>query len=293
MVDELAKTRGHEMRVIGIPKTVDNDLDLTDHCPGYGSVIKYLATMTMETGLDTEASYTSDPVNVIEAIGRDAGWIAGGAALAKRDENDAPHVILLPEIPFAADRVAERLESCLTKIGRAVIVVSEGLKTADGQYVSRRTGQFSSDTFGHPQLGGASDFVRDFVEGTLHVKCRTCRPSIILRNGMHCASLSDCREALHVGERAVQLAVSGVSGKMVTLERLSENPYRCGVGAVDLALVANRIKPVPRDWISADGLSVEDRFIRYAMPLIQGEVRPAMRDGLPDFVRLRRTWVSP
>ncbi len=290
-INELAITQGYALKVIGIPKTVDNDLDFTDHCPGYGSVIKYLATLTLETGLDTEASCTSDPVNVIESIGRNAGWIAAGSALAKREEYDAPHIILFPEVAFDVDKLKDRLEHYLSKIGRAVIVVSEGLRTSDGSYVAQQKGNFSKDAFGHTQLGGSSSFIREVVESEFHVKSRCCNPSIILRNGMHCASFVDHHEAMLVGKMAVRLAISGISGKMVTLVRQSNDPYKCGTGMVDLGEVSNQEKLLPRDWISTDGLFVENNFIKYAKPLIQGEVKPVMDSGLPHFARLKKHFI--
>jgi 6-phosphofructokinase 1 len=291
-IHRLALGQGYELRVVGIPKTIDNDLAFTDHCPGYGSVIKYLATMVMEAGRDTEALYTTDTVNVIEAMGRNAGWIAAGTALAKRSELDAPHMILLPEIPFDPNRFTDRLRQLLGTLGRAVIVVSEGTRTAEGHYISEQKGDFSKDSFGHTQLGGAASFIKDLVEGEVRAKTRFAIPSTIQRNGIHFASLTDSREAYQVGCRAVQHAVEGVSGKMVSLERVSQDPYRFSTGLVDLEKVANGEKLLPAEWIDEDEFFVKDPFMRYARPLIQGEVAPVIREGLPVFVRLRRHFVK-
>lgn len=291
-VNKLAAREGYELVCVGVPKTIDNDLAYTDHCPGYGSVIKYLATMTMEAGRDTEAMYTTDTVNVIEAMGRNAGWIAAGAALARRDEEDAPHMILLPEAPFDRDKFKARVDYYLKKIGRCVIVVSEGTQNPDGTYIAEQKGDFAKDAFGHTQLGGAAFFIKDLVEREIKVKARFAIPSTIQRTGIHFASLTDSREAYMVGQRAVQLALQGVSGKMVSLERVSSEPYRCETGTVDLAKVANGEKKLPKEWIGADGFSLTAEFDRYARPLIQGEVKPVIEGGLPRFVRLRKSWVK-
>ncbi len=292
-VNNLASDQGYELRCVGVPKTIDNDLACTDHCPGYGSVIKYLSTMTMEAGRDTEALYTADTVNVIEAMGRNAGWIAAGTALAKRDEEDAPHIILLPEAPFDAQGFKDKVDNLLSTIGRAVIVVSEGTKNADGTYIAEQKGDFAKDAFGHTQLGGAANYIKELVEREVKVKARFAIPSTIQRNGIHFASLTDSKEAYLAGKRAVELAVQGVSGKMVTLERVSDDPYLCRTGEAKLADVANGEKYLPREWISDDGFFVTDEFIKYARPLIQGEVRPFIEDGLPKFIRFKKHFVTP
>jgi len=292
-VNNLASEQGYELRCVGVPKTIDNDLACTDHCPGYGSVIKYLATMTMEAGRDTEALYTADTVNVIEAMGRNAGWIAAGTALAKRDEEDAPHIILLPEAPFDAQRFKDKVDNLLSTIGRAVIVVSEGTKNADGTYIAEQKGDFAKDAFGHTQLGGAANYIKELVEREVKVKARFAIPSTIQRNGIHFASLTDSKEAYLAGQRAVELAVQGVSGKMVTLERISDDPYLCRTGQAKLADVANGEKFLPREWISDDGFFVTEEFIKYARPLIQGEVRPLIENGLPKFIRFKKHFVTP
>ena len=290
-VNKLAQAEGYELRVVGIPKTIDNDLACTDHCPGYGSVIKYLATMTMEAGRDTEALYTADTVNVIETMGRNAGWIAAGTALARRSEQDGPHIILLPEVPFDREKFKQRVSHFLSELGWAVIVVSEGVKNPDGAFIAEQKGEFAKDSFGHTQLGGAAFFIKELIEREVKVKARFAFPSTIQRNGIHFASLTDSREAYLVGQRAVQLAVEGVSGKMVTLERISDSPYRCETGLVDLAEVANGEKRFPKEWITPDGFFVSEEFLRYARPLIQGEVKPRIMDGLPAFARFKKNFI--
>ena len=291
-VNRLAEKEGYEFRAMGVPKTVDNDLAFTDHCPGYGSVIKYLAAMVMEAGRDTEALYTTDTVNVIEAMGRNAGWIAAGTALAKRSEEDAPHIILLPEVPFDPERFKAKVQHYLDTIKRCVIVVSEGTKNPDGSYIAEQKGEFAKDAFGHTQLGGAANFIKAFVERELKVKARFAIPSTIQRAGMHFASLTDSQEAYLTGQTAVKLAVAGEGGKMVTLTRTAGEHYGCTTGLADLSAVANGEKLFPRDWISKDGFSVTEDFIHYARPLIMGEVPLAMDGGLPRFIRFKKHFVK-
>jgi 6-phosphofructokinase 1 len=291
-VNRLALKEGYEFRAMGVPKTVDNDLAFTDHCPGYGSVIKYLAAMVMEAGRDTEALYTTDTVNVIEAMGRNAGWIAAGTALAKRSEEDAPHIILLPEVPFDPVRFKARVKHYLDTIKRCVIVVSEGTRYPDGSYIAEQKGEFAKDAFGHTQLGGAANFIKSFVEHELKVKARFAIPSTVQRAGMHFASLADSQEAYLTGQTAVRLAVAGESGKMVTLVRDGTAPYSCSTGLADLSAVANGEKLFPREWIGEDGYSVTDEFIKYARPLIMGEVPLEMEGGLPRFIRFKKHFVK-
>jgi 6-phosphofructokinase len=290
-VNKLAAREGYDLMALGVPKTIDNDLAYTDHCPGYGSNIKYLAAMTMEAGRDTEALYTTDTVNVIEAMGRNAGWIAAGTALARGSEEDAPHMILLPERPF--EEFKGRVGHYLSTLGRCVIVVSEGTKNPDGSYISEQKGEFARDAFGHTQLGGAANYIQQLVEREVKVKCRFAIPSTIQRNGIHFASKTDSDEAYMAGRRAVELAVEGVNGKMVTLERASSDPYRCETGTADLADVANGEKLFPVEWISDDGFFVTEEFLDYARPLIRGEVPAVIEGGLPRLMRFKKSWVRP
>ncbi|RKX83728.1 MAG: 6-phosphofructokinase [Spirochaetes bacterium] len=290
-VNKLAEERGFEFRAVGVPKTIDNDLALTDHTPGYGSVIKYLATMVMEAGRDTEALYTTDTVNVIEAMGRNAGWIAAGTALARREEQDAPHIILLPEVPFDASKFKEKVKYYLDKIHRCVVVVSEGTKNPDGSYIAEQKGEFAKDAFGHTQLGGAANYIKELIERDVKVKARFAIPSTIQRNGIHFASKTDSDEAYIAGQKAVLHALNGVTGKMVTLVRESDRPYKCTTGLANLSSVANGEKYFPKEWISKDGFFVTDGFFSYARPLIEGEVKPLIKDGLPDFMRFKKHFI--
>ncbi len=290
-VSKLARRTGYEMQAMGVPKTIDNDLAETDHCPGFGSVIKYLAAMTMEAGRDTEAMYTADTVNIIEAMGRNAGWIAAGTALARRNNEDAPHIILLPEVPFNRAAFTNKVQHYLETIHRCVIVVSEGTKYPDGSFLNEAKGDFAKDAFGHVQLGGAAQALQAIVQEDCKVKARIAMPSTIQRTGAHFSSLTDNEEAYGAGRRAVQAALEGVTDKMVTLVRESDSPYRCGYGLTDLSKVANGEKFFPKTWITEDGFFVTEDFTRYALPLIQGETKPPMQDGLPRYVRTAKHFI--
>ncbi len=291
-INKLAAEENYDIRVMGIPKTIDNDLAHTDHTPGYGSVIKYLSTMVMEAGKDTEAMYTIDTVNIIEAMGRNAGWIAAGTALAHRTEEDAPHIILLPEVPFNRERFVDKVKETLDKFKRAVIVVSEGTKHPDGTYIAEQKGEFSKDSFGHKQLGGAALFIKNIIETDVKVKARFAIPSTIQRTGMHFASKTDVDEAYLAGKSAVQKAVEGVSGYMITFKRVSDNPYKIEIDMAKLSDVANDEKPLPEEWITEDGFFVTKDFYNYALPLIQGEAPIRIKDGLPSYIRFKKHWVK-
>ncbi|RKX87637.1 MAG: 6-phosphofructokinase [Spirochaetes bacterium] len=290
-VSKLAQKTGYEMRAVGVPKTIDNDLAETDHCPGYGSVIKYLATITMEAGRDTEAMYTADTVNIIEAMGRNAGWIAAGTALARRNNEDAPHIILLPEVPFNRAAFSAKVQHYLDTIHRCVIVVSEGTKYPNGSFLNETKGDFAKDAFGHVQLGGAAQALQSIVQEDCRVKARIAMPSTIQRAGAHFASLTDNEEAYGAGRQAVKAALEGVTDKMVTLVRESDAPYKCHYGLTDLSKVANGEKFFPKDWITDDGFFVTEDFTRYALPLIQGETKPPMQDGLPRYIRTSKHFI--
>jgi len=293
-VCKLAAETGYEMIAVGIPKTIDNDLAETDHCPGYGSVIKYNATTVMEAGRDTEAMYTHDTCTVLEIMGRNAGWIAAGTGLARRSPEDAPHLIYVPEVPFTPEKCVEDVREVLKEFGRCVIAAGEGLKDAQGNYVAEAGGTFSKDSFGHAQLGGAAEYLRQLIENEVGVKCRTNKLGTCQRNGMHFASLTDVNEAYMCGQAAVKMAVEGISGKMATLVRESEWPnYKCTTGSADLAAVANGEKLLPRDFLDERGTAITEKMRQYAVPLIQGEAPIVVgSDGLPVYVRLEKHWVA-
>lgn len=293
-VAKLAGEMGYEMVAIGVPKTIDNDLAYTDHTPGYGSVAKFNATAVMEAGRDTESLYTHDTCTVHEVMGRNAGWIAAATGLARREAQDAPHLIYLPEAPFAADRFVADVRACLKEFGRCFIACGEGLKDAQGRYIAEAGGAFAKDAFGHAQLGGAADALRAIIEAEVGVKCRTNRAGTAQRNAMHFASATDVAEAYRVGQAAVQAALDGVHGKMVTLVRHDDGGrYRCTTGLADLSAVANGEKFVPPEFINADGNGVTEAFKDYLRPLVQGQAEIAVGpDGLPVYVRLQKHMVA-
>jgi len=292
-LSQLARQIDYEMVAIGVPKTIDNDLAFTDHCPGYGSVAKYSATSVMEAGRDTEALYTHDTCTVHEVMGRNAGWIAASTGLARRTPQDAPHIILLPEVPLVIEKFIADVRACLKEFKRCFIACGEGVKTPDGKYLAEAGGAFGQDSFGHKQLGGAADAVRAIIENEVGVKARTNRAGTAQRNAMHFASKTDVDEAYMVGRAAVTAALEGVNGKMITLQRQPGAEYRCTTGLVELEKVANGEKPVPAEFIDADGRGVTEAFLDYARPLILGEAPIEIgADGLPVYARLKKILVE-
>lgn len=278
----LAQAEGYEMIVIGIPKTVDNDLPFTDHCPGYGSAAKYLATVVLNTGIDLNSLITTTNIVVMEAMGRNTGWLAAASALAKSREVDPPHLICLPEVPFNRERFLTDVSEKYRDLGFLYIVASEGLVDEKGCYIFAKEAR---DSFGHVRLGGVADAMKNLIEEELKLNVRCNVLGTVQRSAMHFASRVDAEEAYLVGRQAVTLADRGDSGQMVTLERVEED-YLCKTGSIDLKQVANVEKKVPLEMISANGFGVNDLFIRYARPLIRGEVSLSTHNGLPQYVSL-------
>jgi ATP-dependent phosphofructokinase / diphosphate-dependent phosphofructokinase len=290
-IHEQAVQRGYELRVIGVPKTIDNDLPQTDHCPGYGSVIKYNAATVMEIGVDAGSMATDEgSCCIIEVMGRSAGWIAAGTVLAKRAPNDAPHIVLVPEVAFEETAFLAKVKATVAALRNCIVVVGEGLRNAAGEELgadkSRR------DAFGHPVLSGAAAHLAEIVQGKLDLKTRTVKLGYAQRAAAHFASATDVAEAVACGEAAVRAAVEGQSGFMVKLVRVQNQPYHCTTGLHPLAEIANAVHVIPREWLSEDGLLPNERFVEYAQPLIEGEVKPAIEAGLPKFVVLERTLVE-
>ena len=287
-ISKLAQSKGYALRVIGVPKTIDNDLVTTDHCPGYGSVVKYLCSVVKESALDHEVMGQHDLVSIIEVMGRNAGWIAAGTTLAKSKENpnDAPHLIYLPELPFSKDKFIDDVQNVLKKNKYCMVVVGEGLVDKDGNYVANSAS--GQDAFGHQQLGGVGDFLANFVEQNLAVKARSCKLGIGQRAAAHCSSQTDNDEAFMAGQAAVKAAMDGETDKMVILVRGEEETYSCETGLAPLSEIANGVKEIPEDWISEDGVSMTAKFIKYAQPLVMGEVQVPFENGVPAYVRLSR-----
>ena len=288
-VNRLAAENGYELVCIGVPKTVDNDLAYTDHCPGYGSVAKYVATCAMEAGRDTEALYTHDTCTILEVMGRNAGWIAAATGLAHRCAEDAPHLIYVPEAAFSFDKLVSDVKEVLKELSRVFIVAGEGLKDESGNYVTTATGAFSKDSFGHIQLGGVGDMLKAVIEKEVGIKARFNKLGTNQRSAMHCASLSDVNEAYMCGQAAVKAAVAGENGKMVTLVREEGPEYKCRTGLADLSDVANGEKKVPKEYINDSGNGVTEAMLDYVRPLVMGEAPVRIgADGLPVFMRFER-----
>jgi 6-phosphofructokinase 1 len=257
-------------------------------------VVKYNATAIMEAGKDTEAMYTADTVTVQEIMGRNAGWIAAGTGMARRSYEDAPHLIYVPEIPFTIENFVHDVKEVLTRIGYCVIAAGEGMKNPEGKYISEMGGSFGRDSFGHAQLGGVADILRGIIESEVKVKCRTQKLGTCQRSAMHFASLTDVNDAYLCGQAAAKAAAQGISGKMVTLVRESDRPYRCTTGLADLSAVANGEKYLPREFMDERGTAITQAMRDYMTPLLQGQAPIRIgTDGLPVFVRLRKHWVSP
>ncbi len=290
-IHEEAVKRGWEMRCIGIPKTIDNDLPHTDHCNGYGSVIKYNAVTVMEVAFDVSSMATDDgSCCIIEVMGRAAGWIAAGTVLAKRQPTDAPHIILLPEVPFEQEKFLARVKETVASLKYCIVVVGEGLKNAVGEEIG--VDKSRVDAFGHAVLGGAADRLAEIVQAKLNLKTRTVKLGYAQRAAAHFASETDVLEAVACGETAVRAAVGGKSGYMVKIVRLSSQPYRWATDLQPLNDIANVEHFLPRAWITEDGFLPNEKFIEYARPLIEGNLHLPMEGGLPKFAVLDKVPVE-
>ena len=280
----LAEREDYELRVVGIPKTVDNDLVATDHCPGHPSVARWLATSVRDAGLDTEAIGVADTVKVIETMGRDTGWITAATALARTHEDAAPHLIYLPERPLRREQLLADVDRVCRALGHVVIAVCEGQKDERGQYLSASTKSVDVDRFGHPQLGGVAAVVCELISSELKLKARFDKPGTIQRVSSALASAVDVEEAWRVGQAAVQHAADGATGRMVVLVRERSEPYRSRTELVPLEQVANKVRAVPDEFIAPGGNDVTQAYLDYIRPLIGGP--------LPAYARLRATAVA-
>jgi 6-phosphofructokinase 1 len=284
-LSQIGSAMGYPLVCVGVPKTVDNDLPLTDCCPGFGSVAKYVAVSTREAALDVASmARTSTKVFVLEVMGRHAGWIAAAGGLAGRKAGEPPHIILFPEIPFEQQRFLERVKQCVTDYGYCVIVVSEGAHYADGRFLADAG---TKDAFGHTQLGGVGPLVANMVREHLGYKYHWAVADYLQRAARHIASKVDVAQAYAVGKAAVEFALEGKNAVMPAIVRKSSKPYKWTIKAVPLAQVANVEKKVPRDFITADGFGITAACRRYLEPLIAGEDYPPYRDGLPDYVKIK------
>lgn len=288
-VSQLSTTMGHPITCIGIPKTVDNDLPITDTCPGFGSVAKYVAVSTREAGLDVASmAESSTKVFVLEVMGRHAGWIAAAGGLARDSAAAPPHVILFPEIAFDEKAFLAKVKATVDKVGYCVIVASEGAQYADGRFLADAG---MKDAFGHTQLGGVAPTLVDMIKAEHGYKCHWSVADYLQRAARHIASATDVEQAYAVGKAAVTFALDGKNAVMPVIQRKRSKPYRWDIGEAPLGKVANVEKMMPRSFISNDGFGITARAREYLSPLIQGEDYPPYRDGLPQYVRLKNQLV--
>ena len=283
---------GYEMNVIGVPKTIDNDLFGTDHCPGFASAAKYIATSIMEINLDAKV-YDTPMVCVIEAMGRNAGWLTAAAQLANAQGYGAD-LIYLPEVDFDVDKfVADVKAVCAKNNNKCIAVVSEGIHDKDGVLICEKLGSAAArDSFGHAQLGGVAAMLAGLIKAETGYKTRGIELSLMQRCASHCASKTDVEETFQAGREAVKAAVNGETDKMVCYARVEGDEYKCEYKLLPLELAANTEKTVPLDWITNNGTGISDEFVKYAMPLIQGEVEMVKENGLPRFANLKKVLVE-
>ena len=289
-VATLGERLGHPLRCIGIPKTVDNDLPHTDTCPGFGSVAKYVAVSVREAALDVASMCeTSTKVFILEVMGRHAGWIAAACGLAKRHRDDAPHIILLPEVPFDEAKFLSKTKATVDRLGYCVVVASEGTRDAQGRFLAESGG---ADAFGHAQLGGIAPYLAQRVHERLGLKFHWAVADYLQRSARHIASATDLEQAYAVGKHAVHLALGGSNAVMATIVRLRDRPYQWQLGQVPLKRVANVERKVPKAFISRDGFGITEAARRHLLPLIAGEDYPSYKDGLPDYATLANRRVA-
>ncbi|MGB5165439.1 MAG: 6-phosphofructokinase [Woeseiaceae bacterium] len=290
-VSQISKSMGYPVSCLGIPKTVDNDLPITDTCPGFGSVAKYVAVSTQEAALDVlSMAKTSTKVFILEVMGRHAGWIAAAGGLAGNGPDEPPHVILFPEVPFNQRAFLKRVKECVQKHDYCVVVVSEGAAWPNGKFLAEAG---TRDAFGHAQLGGAASVVADMVRSKLGYKYHYAIADYLQRSARHIASATDVKQAYAVGEAAVKLALQGKTAVLPVIKRVSDKPYRWKIEAAPLGRVANKEKMLPKSYIRKDGFGITAAARRYLEPLIKGEDYPPYANGLPRYVTLKGAPVRP
>ena len=280
-LSEYGKRIGSPVRIIGIPKTIDNDLCETDHTPGFGSAAKYIASSLLEIAHDTFI-YAVKSVTIVEIMGRDAGWLTAASALARNSYNTAPHLIYLPEVPFDSEDFLLDVKRLLFERNNVIVAVSEGIRDASGNYIS--ASEQSVDTFGHSQLSGAGKTLEFLVKEKLGVKVRSVEINVLQRCAAHLASKTDLDESFALGKKAVALSEESVTASMVTLKRVSNDPYEVAYGYAEIKHIANEARSIPLDWISPSRNDIEQPLIDYLAPLIVGEMPITYQNGLPVYM---------
>jgi 6-phosphofructokinase len=289
-ISQISETMGYPIIAVHVPKTVDNDLPITDTCPGFGSVAKYVATSMREAGLDVESmAKTSTKVFILEVMGRHAGWITAATGLAQSKPAEAPHILLFPEIPWNEEAFLARVEEMVKRHGFCAVGASEGLQDKDGRFLSESG---LKDAFGHSQLGGVAPMLANLVQSRLKMKQHWAVADYLQRAARHIASKTDLEQSYAVGKAAVELAAKGMNSVMPTIVRLSSRPYRWKIGVAKLTDVANVEKKMPRDFITPDGFHITTKCRNYLSPLIGGEAFPPFENGLPVYVRLKNAPVK-
>ena len=282
-LSEYSKTIGSDIRIIGIPKTVDNDLCETDHTPGFGSAAKYIASSILEIAHDTFI-YAVKSVTIVEIMGRDAGWLTAAAALARNEYNAAPHLIYLPEVPFHTEEFLLDVKRLLFERNNVIIAVSEGIRDVEGNYIS--ASETSVDNFGHSQLSGAGKTLEHLVKEKLGVKVRSIEVNVLQRCAAHLASQTDLAESVMLGRKAVSFSEEGITASMVVMNRTSNEPYTIEYAHAEIKNIANEAKSVPKEWINDAGNDVTEEMINYLLPLIQGESNVTYKNGLPVYANV-------
>lgn len=289
-ISQLSQAMGYPIKAIHIPKTVDNDLPITDNCPGFGSAAKYVALSTLEASLDVASmSATSTKVFVFEVMGRHAGWIAASGGLAATEELPIPVVILFPEVPFEQTRFLDKVRNTVSQYGYCSVVVSEGVRNAEGRFLADAG---YKDAFGHTQLGGVAPVVARLIYNELGFRCHWAVADYLQRSARHIASGVDMEQAYAVGKAAVEMALSGGNALMPVIVRVSDSPYEWKIQSAPLEKIANVEKKMPESFISADGFGITDTCTRYLRPLTFGEAYPPYENGLPRYVRLKNRGVA-
>ena len=289
-VSQISEKLGYPVTCVGVPKTVDNDLAVTDCCPGFGSVAKYVATSIREAGFDVASmARTSTKVFVLEVMGRHAGWITAACGLAAEKAGDAPQILLFPEMTFNQEKFLARVDAVVKKYGYCAIGVSEGIRGADGKFLSESG---LKDAFGHAQLGGVAPQIANLVKDKLGYKYHWAVADYLQRAARHIASKTDVEQAYAVGKAAVELAIKGRNAVMPVIVRKSNKPYKWTIECADLKDIANKEKMMPRDFITADGFHITEKCRRYLSPLIAGEDYPPYKNGLPSYIKLKNVAVK-